>query len=525
MKEDTTICTDPATGEVIGRVPVVGPDQVRDAIARAREAQASWAETPVKQRVRAMRRVRDHIVSHADELARTISRDNGKTRQDAMTTEVAAAAMSLSYYARKAGRFLRERGLPTGNPLLVYKRSRLRRVPFGVIGIISPWNYPLGIPFHEVVKALLAGNAVVLKIASQTQMVGRAIEECFRGAVPEGVFTHVNIPGRLAGDAFLDGGVDKLFFTGSVAVGRALMAKAAETITPVSLELGGNDPMLVCADADIERAAEGAVWGGMSNAGQSCGGVERIYVHADAYERFVETLGEKVRALRVGPASTLDVDMGAMTTPEQLETVRIQIEDALERGARIHARSGAPEEGGGTFMPALVLTAVDHTMRIMREETFGPVVCVMKVGSMEQAVELANDSELGLGASVWSRSRRHAGRLARRIRAGSVMVNDHLMCHAMAETPWGGFKRSGIGRTHGEIGFDEMTEPQCIVQDYLPLARRSMWWHPYDRTVYSGIRGFLSVLYARGPGRRLSGLLDLLRLALRYWSRKKALPG
>ena len=324
--------------------------------------------------------------------------------------------------------------------------------------------------------------------------------------------------GRLAGDALLEGGIDKLFFTGSVPVGKKLMAKAAETLTPVSLELGGNDAMLVCADADLDRAAAGACWAGFQNAGQSCGGVERVYVHRDVYDTFLEKLGERVRSLRVGPDLDFEVDMGAITTSSQLRTVQKHVEDALEKGATIFAKSSCPEDGEGLFHPAMVLTDVNHEMLVMREETFGPVVGVMKVDSMDEAIRLANDSDLGLTGSVWSSDRKEAERIGRRILAGVIMINDHLMSHGLAETPWGGFKESGIGRTHGEIGFQEMTEPQCLVHDYMPAVRKNMWWHPHGRSVYDGVRGIIDLLYSHETGLKVTGASRLAKLFPRTFS-------
>jgi succinate-semialdehyde dehydrogenase/glutarate-semialdehyde dehydrogenase len=454
-----------------------------------------------------MRAIRDHLVEKADALAEVISRDNGKTRIDALATEVVPATMAISFYSKKAKKFLRDRRLPTGNIMLMNKRSKIVRVPCGVIGIVSPWNYPFAIPFSEVIMGLLAGNAVILKTASETQMVGLALKEAVDAArMPEGVFSFVNMPGRVIGDALLDNGIDKLFFTGSVDVGKKLMAKAAETLTPLSLELGGNDAMLVCEDADLHRAAGGAVWAGFSNCGQSCGGVERIYVHESAYEPFLEILKRKVEALRVGDGVNLDKDMGAMTTQRQIDTVNRHVEEALARGAVIHAQSAVPGDAESkSFLPATVLTNVNHDMQVMREETFGPVVGVMKVKDMEEAV-------VGLTGSVWTKNARKGEVIARKIQAGAVTINDHLMSHGLAETPWGGFKESGIGRTHGEIGFNEMTQPQVIVNDILPLVKRNLWWHPFDEKVYHGLKGVMEVPYARGLKRRLAGLWNLVKI-------------
>jgi succinate-semialdehyde dehydrogenase/glutarate-semialdehyde dehydrogenase len=505
-----TTCTNPATGEVIGSSPLHDLDELKAALERSRKAQKAWARTPVRERAKALFRIRDYIVERADELADIISKDNGKTRADAMIAEIVPAAAAADYYARNAPRFLRDRRLKPGVLLLANKASKIVRVPFGVVAVVSPWNYPFSIPFSEVVMALVAGNGVLLKTATQTQMVGRALERTIlAGGLPDGLFSFLNLPGRLAGDALLEAGIDKLFFTGSVPVGKKLMAKAAETLTPVSLELGGNDAMLVCDDADLDRAALGAVWAGMQNAGQSCGGVERIYVHEDVYEPFMAKLKARVEALRVGPDVDFNVDIGAITTNGQADTIRRHIDEAVAAGATIFAQAKIPEETKGIFVAPTVLTDVTHDMTVMREETFGPVLGVMKVRDMDEAVELANDSNLGLTGSVWTRSRTRGELLARRIQAGAVLLNDHLMSHGLAETPWGGFKESGIGRTHGDIGFAEMTEPQVIVHDYMPGVKKNVWWHPHSKDVYDGMKGLLNMLYDGGSG-RLSGVRNLL---------------
>ncbi len=519
---EQTTCVNPATGEVIGYSPLDSLESVRESVKRARGAQPRWAAVPVKERAEAIRRIRDHLAENADDVAQTISRDNGKTRVDALATEVLPAIMAADYYASHAEEFLADRTIKPGNLLLANKLSKIVRVPYGVVAVISPWNYPFAIPFSEVVMGLLAGNAILLKAASQTQLAGRALERVVAAArLPSGVFGYLNLPGRLAGDAILEAGVDKVFFTGSVPVGKQLMRKAADTLTPLVLELGGNDAMLVCEDADLDRAAAGATWAGMQNAGQSCGGVERIYVHRAVYQPFLDKLAARVRALRVGPDVDFEVDMGSMTTQSQMNTVKRHVEDALAKGAVMYAESDCPKDSKGMFLPAMVLTNVDHTMLVMREESFGPVVGVMPVDDMDQGVELANDSNLGLTGSVWSRDRAKAERIGRKIKAGVIMVNDHLMSHGLAETPWGGFKESGIGRTHGQIGFDEMTQPQCVVHDYMPAVKKNMWWHPHGKSVYDGVRGIIDLLYGRG-GQRVGGLGELTKLFPRTFKNERS---
>lgn len=509
---EATPCCDAVTGESLGHSPLHTTQELTEAVEAGRQAQAIWALMPVNERVRRMMPVRDYMMAHLDELAETVARDVGKTRIDALVSEIVPAMMALTYYSGRAKGFLKPRWVMPGNIFFANKWSRIHRVPFGVIGIISPWNYPFSIPFSEAIMGLLAGNAVVLKTASETQAVGLALKRCLSAAdLPEGLFSFINMPGRVAGDAFLEAGIDKLFFTGSVPVGKMLMAKAAETLTPVSLELGGNDAMLVCEDADLHRAVNGAVWAGLQNAGQSCGGVERIYVHAAVYEPFMALLKTKVDGLRVGYDRDHTTDIGAIATQRQLETVKRHVEDALAKGAVIHAQSKPPVDPmQGHFYPPTVLAGVNHEMLVMAEETFGPVLGVMKVTTMDEALALANDSNLGLTGSVWTRKGKKGAQLARRIMAGAVTVNDHLMSHGLAETPWGGFKESGIGRSHGGVGFAEMTESQVVVQDILPFVKKNLWWHPFSPRVYTTIKGVAQTLYAPTWKERAQGLGNVI---------------
>lgn len=514
-----TKAINPATGEVLGYSPLHSVEDLQNAIQKAREAQKDWAALPVKKRVKYIKSIRAYIVQNADKLSEIISKDNGKLRVDALAAEVVPAAMAVAYYCKKAEKFLNDRKLAAGNIILSFKRSKVVRAPFGVIGIISPWNYPFAIPFYQVIMGLLAGNAVILKTASETQMVGLALKESIEAAgLPDGVFTYLNMPGRVAGSAFLESGIDKLFLTGSVDVGKIIMAKAAETLTPICLELGGNDAMIVCEDADLYRAAGGAVWAGFSNAGQSCGGVERIYVHESVYESFLEILKEKVENLKVGYDAGYKMDMGSMTTKKQLEAVNKHIEQAVSMGAAVYAQSKTPENPDlHNFIPATVLTNVNHDMDVMRHESFGPVVGVMKVKNMEEAVELANDSYLGLTGSVWSKNRKKAEKIGRQIKAGSITINDHLMSHGLAETSWGGFKESGIGRSHGELGFNEMTQPQMIVKDIMPGVKKDLWWQPYNEAIYRGIKGIIDMLYGNKISRKLSGTARLIKIIPRMF--------
>lgn len=486
---------------------------VREAVRASRKAQASWEETPLRERQARARALGREIVARVDEIALLISRSTGKTRMDALCTDVFPGSLLASYYARIAPDVLKPRALRRSSILFYNKVSRLTRVPFGVIGIISPWNYPFAIPLHEVIPALLSGNGVVLKVATQVQPVGEAIEEIVKAAgFPPGLFSLVRLPGAAAGDAMLASGVDKIFFTGSVASGKELMAKAAARLVPVVLELGGNDPMIVLDDANLDRAAAGALWAGMSNAGQSCAGVERVYVLAGAWDGFRARLVDRVAQIRVGPDRDFDVDVGPLTSADQKKKVAAVLKDALKKGARILAQTGP---SSGLSHPVVVLENADNSMAAMREEVFGPIIALQKVRDESEAIARANDSIYGLSASVWGRNRRRARRVGLQLRAGAVMVNDHLMSHGMAETPWGGFGQSGIGRSHGALGFEEMTQPRVIVDDLLHRAPRNMWWYPHDKAVYEGLKGAIVALHGRGLFRRLGGLGLLVRTLLR----------
>ncbi|MDR2069768.1 MAG: aldehyde dehydrogenase family protein [Spirochaetaceae bacterium] len=486
-------------------------------IQAARKAQGLWAALPYRERARRLKRAAGYLGDHFDELTELIHRENGKVKIDALAAEVLPAVMALSYYIKEGKKFLAPRALRGGNLLMFNKKSRMIYKPYGVVGIISPWNYPFAIPFSEVVMALLAGNAVILKVASDTPGVGRALEAVFTAAdLPDDLFSYIEMPGKEAGPAFITGGVDKLFFTGSTAVGRELLALSAPRLLPLVLELGGADAAIICDDADLDRAAAGILWSGFSNAGQSCGGAQRILVCRPVYEAFLKKLCGLVEKLRVGKEG----DMGPMTTLRQKQAVQKQVEACVADGARIAAQSpGGSFQDESLFAPALVLTGVHETMPVMREEIFGPVVAVVPVEDDGEALRIANSSSYGLTGSVWSRDHRRAKKLAAGINAGAVMINDHLMSHGLAETPWGGFGDSGLGKTHGEAGFREMLKAQVVVDDLLPGIKRNLWWQPYSEQTYQGIRAITELLAGTTLGRRLKALPRVMKIVFRYWEK------
>jgi acyl-CoA reductase-like NAD-dependent aldehyde dehydrogenase len=511
-----TVAHNPATLEEVGRVPNTDLARMGEIMRRARIAQAEWRERSFAERRRHVLRMRDYVVAHAEELAQCVSQANGKSRIDALSTEVLPSALAADWYGKHAERVLAPKKIPMGSPLFLNKRNELHRVPMGVVGIISPWNYPLSIPFGEVVMGLMAGNAILLKVAAATITVGAAIERIVAaGGLPEGLFHHIVGSGGRVSGAFFQHGVDKVFFTGSVPVGKQLMAEAAKTLTPLSLELGGKDPMIVLADADLERATNGAAWAGYQNAGQSCGGVERIYVHASVYDAFVDLLAKKTRAMRHGPDRDHDVDMGAMTTAEQLATVKRHVDDAVSAGGRIVAQSSQVDASArGHFYPATLMVGVHHEMDLMREETFGPVLPVMKFETLEEAITLANDSTMALTSSIWTRDVALGRRIALALHSGVTTINDHLYTHGQSEAPWGGWKHSGVGRTHSALGLDEMTQPKLVNWDLIH-PKRNLWWYPFDRSTYELMLEALRLMYPTSIGSFLNSARKLTGAALK----------
>jgi len=511
----------PATGETIGETSENTIEELERAVALAKVAQHEWAAFSFQERAQYLFAIRDFIVEHADTISDVISKDSGKTKMDALSTEVLSASLAITYYAKNAKKILKRKRLSGGSILTINKRSYVDRVPVGVVGIISPWNYPFSIPFHEIAMALIAGNGVVLKVASQSLEVGKIIQKCVdAGNLPKNIFHLINLPGKIAGDAFLNSGINKLFFTGSVPVGKYLMAKAANHLVPLSLELGGNDAMIVCKDANMYRAANGALWAGLSNSGQSCAGVERIYVESEVYDEFLSIIKEKMSKLTQGADSDSNVDIGSMTTEQQWKKVQDLLHDAFKKGATAY-----PEilknvnPGKGFFCTPVILENISDDMKVVNEEIFGPILAIQKVNSVEEAIAHANTSTLGLTASVWTKNRRKGHEIASRLEVGSVMINDHLMSHGLAETPWGGWKESGIGRTHGFIGLEEMTQPRCVVDDILPGVQKNMWWHPHNKKVYEGLRGALEFLYSKNIGKRMIGGLRLVKVFMRTFQK------
>jgi acyl-CoA reductase-like NAD-dependent aldehyde dehydrogenase len=507
----------PTTGQRVGSVPCTPPDEVQAVVDAVAKVQPFWAQLTLSARGRYLERVAQVLIDEADDIRDLISREQGKPRNEAFSMEIMPTIDALNWLAHAGRAILEDEKIPMPQWFLKTKRSAFIYEPLGVIGVISPWNYPWSIPFGEMALALMAGNGVVLKPASLTPIIGERIVRAFeRAGLPEGLVRVVHGPGT--GPALVESSVSKVFFTGSVEVGRGVGEACARQLKGSVLELGGKDPMIVLPDAHIDHAIAGALWGGFANAGQTCSGIERVYVLREVSERFIAGVVAGARGLRVGDPMQWDTEIGPMVTREQFELVSELVDDALEAGATM--RCGGPVEvpelEHGAFYAPTVLTGVTHEMRIMREEIFGPVLPIVVVDSEDEAVALANDSSFGLGASVWTSDRPKGERIARELETGMVWINDHMFSHGACQCSWGGVKDSGLGRTHSKFGLYECVNVKLRVWE--PSKVRNPWWHPYDETLGRALRQAAVVLYGR-PSIRARALRDgagpLLKLGAR----------
>ena len=514
----------PTTGQLVGAVPVTAPDDVQAVVAAVAKVQPFWGQLTLAARGRYLERTAQVLIDESDDIRDLISREQGKPRNEAFSMEILPTIDALTWIAHAGREILADEKIPMSQLFLKTKRSAFTYEPLGVIGVISPWNYPWSIPFGEVALALMAGNGVVLKPASLTPLIGERIVRAFeRAGVPAGLVRVIHGPGT--GAALVESTVSKVFFTGSVEVGRGVGEACARQLKGSVLELGGKDAMIVLPDANIDHAISGALWGGFANSGQTCSGIERVYVLREVSERFIAGVVAGARALSVGDPMRWDTEIGPMVSRDQFDLVAELVDDAVASGAEMRCGGPAevPELEHGAFYAPTVLTGVTHEMRIMREEIFGPVVPVVVVESEDEAVALANDSRFGLGASVWTSDRPKGERIARELETGMVWINDHMFSHGACQCSWGGVKDSGVGRSHSKFGLYECVNVKLRVWE--PSKVRNPWWHPYDETLGRALRQTAVILYGR-PSIRAAALRDgavpLLKLGARL--ARDALP-
>src|SRR3954452_4013240 len=486
----------PATGQVAGKVPDLGPAEVAELARRARAAQPGWEALGFEGRARIFRRAQKWILDNADRVIGTIVSETGKTYEDAMFAEISYAASSFGFWAKNAEDFLADERVRTSSIMVKGKKLISRYRPLGLVGVIGPWNYPLTNSFGDCVPALAAGNAVILKPSEETPLTSLLMAEMLRECeIPPDVFQVATGRGE-TGAALVDE-VDMVMFTGSTKTGRKVMQRAAETLTPVALELGGKDPMIVLSDADLERAANHAVFYSMQNGGQTCISIERVFVEEPVYDEFVAKVVEKAKAIRQGvPGGPGSVDVGAITFPRQMEIIEDHVNDAVAHGAKAVV-GGHRKEGPGDFFEPTVLVDVTPDMKAMREETFGPTLPIVKVKDEAEAIRLANDSPYGLAGSVFSKDVERGERVARQVESGAVCVNDAMMNYSALELPIGGWKPSGLGSRHGAGGIRKYARAQAILISRLH-PKKDIHMFPYTEKTTNRLLKLFRFLWGRG---------------------------
>src|SRR5215208_6681449 len=491
----------PADGSVIETVEVASPERVAEVVARVRAAQPEWEAMGFKERYRWLGRLRDWMIDNADALADLMQSETGKVRADA-ELEAPFICDAINFWGQRAAGFLADETPSSHNPMFKVKRLRITYRPNPVVGVMSPWNFPPILAFDDASPALMAGAAVVVKPSAVTPLIAMEIARAWKEEVGGPDVIDVVNGTADTGGALIDE-ADFIQFTGSDRTGRVVMKRAADTLTPVSLELGGKDPMIVLRDANVDRAANAAAFGGLGNTGQICMAIERVYVEEPIYDEFVDKLTKRVRELRQGVDDrSFKQDVGAMTFPPQVDIVSDHVEDAREKGARI-TTGGQRKDGPGNWYEPTVIADADHSMKVMVDETFGPVLGVMKVADADEAIRMANDTRYGLSASVMSRDTKRAEQIARKLEVGATNVDNVLTNYFLQDLPMGGWKSSGIGFRHGEYGIKRFCRTEAIVSPRLPQGKRDPMWFPHrarDRRIVAAVFRFIN---ARGLRNRL----------------------
>jgi acyl-CoA reductase-like NAD-dependent aldehyde dehydrogenase len=499
----------PATGESLGEVIVTSPGNVPAAVCRARTAFPGWRDLGLERRSQILKKAQQILLERNEEFARSITLEMGRPLVESLVVEVEASVDLIGYYAGRSRRFLSDRRLSLHNVFFIRKKSYVHHQPLGVMAVIAPWNWPLLIPLGCIVPALLAGNTVVFKPSELTPLVGQKIGELFTEAgVPEGALIVMQGAGDI-GEALVGSEADKVFFTGSTEVGQRIMQKAASSLKKAVLEMGGSDPAIVCDDADLDIASSGILWGGMTNCGQNCNGIERVIVHQQCAKEFLDRLAEKLKKLRIGDGMDTQTDIGPLASHAQLKKMEAVVERSLRLGAKRLTGGHRIKPGNGYFFEPTLLYFQDPGNLPTDEEIFGPILTIAEARDDDHAIHLANRSVFGLAASVWTTNKRRGERIAKRLQSGTVMINDVLVSFGMTEVCWTGVKKSGIGWVHGEKGMDEMVNLQYINVDSQYRIQK-FWWFPYSRDMIHGMKAGMRFLHGAGIWKRIMAIPSVL---------------
>lgn len=470
----------PATLEPVGEVCLASSKECREAVQAAKSAFYIWKDVDLEEKKKIFQRAKKILLRRSNETARLITNEKGSPLVESLSVEILGALDALDYYRQNMHKPLKTKKMKHHVVLFFHKKSSFHFQPLGVTLIISPWNFPFLIPFYDVLSSLAAGNTVILRPSTSTPLAALLLGEIFMEAgIPPGVLNIVNCKVPLAEEMISNPDIQTIMFTGSVPTGKRIMELASRNLANIVLELGGKDPMIVLKDADLERASKGAVWAGFMNSGQSCGSVERVYVSREIAEEFIERVLSLTEKLKVGHPLEPEVDMGPMTTLRQLEVVEEHIEDAKGKGARVLYGGKRIKDLPGYFLQPTILSEVNHSMKVMQDETFGPVLPIMTFFDPEEAVSLANDCRYGLTASIWTSDKKMASWMAEKIEAGSVTVNDHMFSFVEPGAIWGGIKQTGLGHSHGPFGLRELVNIKFISLDFAK-KRTQLWWYPYN---------------------------------------------
>jgi len=491
----------PATRKPIGEIEVQTADDVASALAAARKAQPEWAARSVGERARYLTRAVQKLIDRQDEFIDVLLRESGKPRTEILMMEIYSACDTLTYYAKHAAEMLHAEKRHLHGFMRFMKKLRIEYRPLGVVGVISPWNGPFILSLCPTIQALLAGNAVLLKPSEVTPYSGKLVGDLLESVgLPEGLLGVLMGDGE-TGAAVVEAGVDLISFTGSVKTGRAVAEACARQLIPCTLELGGKDPMIVCEDANLDNAASGALVGAFLNSGHVCCGTERVYVVEEVADEFIRKVLERVARLRQGSSGEFDV--GAIFWDRQLEIIETHVADAIAKGAKLLAGGRRNPNLDGLFYEPTVLSDVNHNMLIMREETFGPVLPIMRVADLEEAVRLANWTDYGLGANIWTRNNRGGIELARQIESGSACINDMSVTYGVLEAPFGGLKHSGVGHVHGPNALRSFTHAKPILIDRFG-GKATAGLYPYSFQNEARLQRLIRILYRSPLGRWLS---------------------